>query len=132
MKKILFILITVASISTYAQVSNSAVVTNLSAEDFKKLSAADKNGVIIDLRTNEELASKGFIKGAIQLDWLAKDNEAQVEKLDKNKTYYIYCAAGGRSGDCAEYMEKHKFKRVFNLEKGFSGWVAKGMPIEKK
>ena len=132
MKKILFMLISVISLSTYSQTKNTTVVTNLSAEDFKKLSSADKNGVIIDLRTNDELASKGFIKGSIQLDWLANDNEQQVAKLDKNKTYYIYCAAGGRSGECAEFMEKHKFKRVFNLEKGFSGWAAKGLPIEKK
>ncbi len=132
MKKFLLILISIASITAYSQTANTTVVTNLSAEDFKKLSSADKNGVIIDLRTSDEITNKGFIKGSIQLDWLAKDNETQVEKLDKNKTYYIYCAAGGRSGDCAEFMEKHKFKRVFNLEKGFSGWAAKGMPIEKK
>ena len=132
MKKFLLILISFASITAYSQTANTTVVTNLSAEDFKKLSSSDKNGVIIDLRTNDEITNKGFIKGSIQLDWLAKDNETQVEKLDKNKTYYIYCAAGGRSGDCAEFMEKHKFKRVFNLEKGFSGWASKGMPIEKK
>ncbi len=129
---VLLIIITAVSFTAYSQTANTTVVTNLSAEDFKKLSSADKNGVIIDLRTNDELASKGFIKGSVQLDWLAKDNEQQVEKLDKNKTYYIYCASGGRSGDCAEFMEKHKFKRVFNLEKGFSSWAAKGLPIEKK
>jgi len=132
MKKFLFILISITSLNIYSQTATTTVVTNVSPEDFKKLSIADKNGIIIDLRTNDELKNKGFIKGAIQLDWLAKDNEAQVEKLDKNKTYYIYCAAGGRSGECAEFMEKHKFKKVFNLEKGFSSWAAKGLPIEKK
>lgn len=132
MKKILFILISAVSLYACAQKTNSQVITNVSAEEFQKLSSADKNGVVIDLRTNDELASKGFIKGSVQLDWLAKDNEQQVDKLDKNKTYYVYCASGGRSGECAEYMEKHKFKKVVNLEKGFTSWAAKGLPIEKK
>jgi len=134
MKK--YILIFASIISTalvsFSQVSNSTVVTNLTSKDFKTLSANDKSSVIIDLRTDDEIKSKGFIKGAVQLDFLAKDAEQKIDKLDKSKTYYVYCAAGGRSGEAAEYMEKHGFKRVFNLEKGFSDWAAKGMPVEKK
>ena len=132
MKKIILILICSISTGVFAQTAPSKVVSTVPAEEFAKLSAADKNGVIIDLRTTDEMNTKGFIKGAVQLDWLAKDNEAQVGKLDKNKTYYIYCAAGGRSGDCAEFMEKHNFKKVVNLDKGFSSWVKKGLPVAKK
>ena len=132
MKKFVFLIISIASITCYSQTTTPAVVQNISAEDFQKLSSSDKNGVIIDLRTAEELAKKGFIKGAIQIDFLAKDSEKQIDKLDKNKTYYVYCASGGRSGECAEYMEKHNFKRVFNLSKGFTSWAAKGLPVEKK
>ncbi len=132
MKKLLIVLISIAGFNALAQTTPSAIVTNISAEDFQKLSGSDKNSVIIDLRTDEELAKKGFIKGAVQIDFLAKDSEKQIDKLDKNKTYYIYCASGGRSGECAEYMEKHNFKRVFNLSKGFTSWSAKGLPVEKK
>ncbi len=132
MKNILFIILCACSLSVVAQSTTSSIVSNVSAEEFQKLSSADKNGVIIDLRTNEELNKKGFVKGATQLDWLAKDSEQQVDKLDKNKTYYIYCAAGGRSGECAEFMEKHHFKKVVNMSKGFSSWASKGLPIEKK
>ena len=134
MKKIIFIMIALVSFGykINAQAKNSTVVTNLSSERFKALIANDKNGMVIDLRTMEEITSKGFIKGSVRLDYLAKDAEKQVDKLDKNKTYYIYCASGGRSSDCAEYMEKHGFKRVFTLEKGFSEWLQKGFPVEKK
>jgi rhodanese-related sulfurtransferase len=44
----------------------------------------------------------------------------------------VYCQAGGRSADAAGYMEKQGFKKVFNLEKGFSDWKAKGFPVTKK
>ncbi|MCW3071533.1 MAG: Rhodanese-like protein [Bacteroidetes bacterium] len=131
MKKMMFVLVLlVSSLAVNAQ-TNTKVVTNLSAERFKAASANDKNSMIIDLRTIDEITTKGFIKGAMQIDYLAKDAEQKIDKLDKNKTYYIYCAGGGRSGECAEYMEKHGFKRVYNLEKGFSEWVTKGFPIEK-
>jgi phage shock protein E len=134
MKKIIMFLLTLISTSivSYAQVANSAVVTNLNPEKFNSAIAADKKGVVIDLRTSDEIKNKGYIKGSVQLDFLAKDAEQQIDKLDKTKTYYIYCAAGGRSGDAADYMQKHGFKRVFNLEKGFSDWASKGMPVEKK
>lgn len=135
MKKYFLIFITIFSFGTIvsnAQTKNSTVVTNLSSERFKAIISNDKNGQIIDLRATDEINGKGYIKGAVQLDFLAKDAEKQVDKLDKNKTYYIYCASGGRSSDCAEYMEKHGFKRVYTLEKGLSEWLQKGFPVEKK
>ena len=105
MKKLIFLFFAIIATSNVADAqSNSTVVTNLSTERFKVIIENDKNASIIDLRTTDEITKKGYIKGAIQLDFLAKDAEKQVDKLDKNKTYYIYCAGGGRSGDCAEYM----------------------------
>jgi len=114
-----------------AELGKEPVVTNLSAVRFKTIIENDKNGVVIDLRTNDEI-TKGYIKGAVQIDFLAKDAEAQIDKLDKTKTYYIYCAGGGRSTEAAEMMEKKGFKKVYTLEKGFSEWEQKKFPIEQK
>lgn len=119
-------------VGAFAQKANTQVVTNVSSERFKAIIEADKSAIILDLRTPDEVIKKGFIKGAILLDYLSKDFDKELAKLDKSKTYYIYCAAGGRSGDCAEQMEKQGFKRVYNLEKGLSDWITKGFPIEKK
>ena len=55
-----------------------------------------------------------------------------IKKLDKKKRYLIYCASGGRSSDCAEFMQKEGFKEVINLEKGFTDWKNKGFDIEMK
>jgi rhodanese-related sulfurtransferase len=54
-----------------------------------------------------------------------------IEALDKNKTYYIFCAGGGRSGDCLELMQKAGFKEVVELEKGFDNWKSKGFDVQK-
>lgn len=106
-------------------------IKHVDAATFKK-HIDQKNAVLIDLRTEDEIRSKGMIKGAMHLDFLAKDSETSISKLDKKKTYLIYCAGGGRSGDCAELMQRLGFKEIINLEKGFSDWKNKGYPIEKK
>jgi rhodanese-related sulfurtransferase len=106
-------------------------VENVDAATFKKL-IDEKKSVLIDLRTDDELKNKGYIKGATQIDWFGKNSEAVISKLDKKKTYLIYCAGGGRSGDCADLMKTQGFSHVVNLEKGFDDWKKKGFEVEQK
>jgi phage shock protein E len=133
MKKNFLLLITFLFTVSHvnSQTANTAVITNLSADQFKEMITTDKTATVIDLRTSNEI-EKGFISGSIQIDYLGKNFDTQMAALDKNKTYYVYCQAGGRSADAAGYMEKQGFKKVYNLEKGFSDWKAKGFPIDKK
>lgn len=122
MKKLFFLFVA----SLFCLLSQAQTqVKNVDAAAFKTY-IDNKQGVLIDLRTPEEIEKKGMIKGAIQLDYLAKNSEKEIEKLDKNKSYLIYCAGGGRSGECAELMTKLGFKEVINLEKGYGEWLRKG------
>jgi rhodanese-related sulfurtransferase len=117
-------------LGSFAAVSQTKV-ENVDAATFKKL-IDEKKGMLIDLRTDDELKNKGFIKGATQIDYFGKNAEAVISKLDKNKTYLIYCAGGGRSGECADLMKKEGFTHVVNLEKGFDDWKKKGFETEAK
>ncbi len=121
---ILFLFITLLGFS-------QTKIENVDAATFKKLIDENKS-VLIDLRTNDELKNKGFIKNAKQIDYFSKDAEAIIKKLDKKKTYLIYCAGGGRSGECADLMKANGFSHVVNLEKGFDDWKKKGFEIEIK
>lgn len=112
-------------------VAKAQNVKNVSAVEFKKL-MTEQNTVVIDLRTNDEINSKGFIKNMQQIDYLAKDADSKIEKLDRSKSYLLYCAGGGRSADAAEQMIKLGFKNVINLEKGFDDWKKQGLEVEKK
>ncbi len=103
--------------------------TNADAATFKNM-IAKNDGVLIDLRTPDE-TKKGIIKGAVEIDFLGKDFEANIEKLDKKKKYYLYCQGGGRSADAADYMVKHGFSSVVNLEKGYGSWVKQGFETTK-
>jgi rhodanese-related sulfurtransferase len=128
MKNILAFTFLFCAVTLFSQ--NKTKVENVDVATFKKY-IDEKKGELIDLRTTDELKSKGKIKNAKQIDFLAKDAEEQISKLDHNKTYLIYCAGGGRSGDCAELMQKQGFLHVVNLEKGFGDWVKQGQPVEQ-
>ena len=127
MKKIITLIALITSIIGFSQTK----IENVDATTFKKL-IDEKKSYLIDLRTDDELKNKGFIKGATQLDYLKKDSESVIAKLDKKKTYLIYCAGGGRSSECAELMQKLGFSHIVNLEKGFDDWKKKGFEIDIK
>jgi rhodanese-related sulfurtransferase len=127
MKKLLLFSILLGCFWCNAQ----TIVKNVDAPAFKKLIDENKY-TLIDLRTPGEISSKGKIKGALEIDFLAKDSELEIGKLDKKRPYLVYCAGGGRSSDCAELMQKEGFKEVINLEKGFEDWKKKGFEIERK
>ena len=126
MKKLILFLFVALSTSVFAQ--NKTTVENVDAATFKKY-IDEKKGELIDLRTSDEIKNKGSIKGAKQIDFLAKNAEEEITKLDHNKTYLIYCAGGGRSGDCAALMQKQGFSHVVNLEKGIEGWKKAGLEV---
>ena len=127
MKKTVILFPLFASVITFAQIK----VEHVDAATFKKF-IDEKKSLLIDLRTDDELKNKGYIKGATQIDYFKKDAEMVISKLDKKKTYLIYCAGGGRSGECADLMQKAGFVHVVDLEKGFDDWKKKGFEIEMK
>lgn len=129
MRKLITFILLILSISVFSQ--NKTKIEHVDAATFKKY-IDEKKSVLIDLRTDDELKNKGMIKGAVQIDFLAKDAEEKIAKLDKKKTYLVYCAGGGRSGDCAELMEKQGFSHVVNLEKGIEGWKKSGFETVTK
>jgi rhodanese-related sulfurtransferase len=87
-----------------------------------------RNGIVIDVRRPEEWKT-GYIKGAINIDYVAKDFEQRIAKLDKNKTYYVYCEVGGRSAQAAAYMKSQGFCKVVVLERGLKQWKEAGYPV---
>lgn len=91
----------------------------------------DKNAILLDVRTPEEY-SEAHLKGATLINYLdQKTFNEGIAKLDKNKTVYVYCRSGGRSGYSQEIMLKQGFKNVINLDGGIDAWKKAGLPVEK-
>jgi len=77
--------------------------------------------IILDVRTKEEcLESK--IPGSLNLDYYSENFKDNLDKLNKNLNYYIYCRSGNRSGKTVVILREKGFKNVFNLEGGILAW----------
>lgn len=100
----------------------------LPAKEFKtKLS--EKSAVLLDVRTTDEF-KEGHLDKALNKNVNDQDFEAYCTKLDKGKTYFVYCLAGKRSHKAAETMRK-KGLTVFELENGIEGWNEAKLPVVK-
>lgn len=86
--------------------------------------------VIIDVRTPEEFTG-GYIEGAINIDFYSETFADELDILDKNKVYLIYCRSGARSGSALDIMEELNFREVYNMTGGMIQWKAEGFPTVK-
>ena len=86
--------------------------------------------VIIDVRTPEEFTGE-HIENAININFYSESFQDTLNTLDKNKTYLIYCAVGGRSGSALDIMAELNFKEAYNILGGINQWKAGGFPTVK-
>lgn len=111
---------------------------NIKSEQSWQLLSADRESVLVDVRTLPEwtfvgipdLSSVG--KEALKLSWRiypAMDiNPVFTRKLsndikDKEKNILFICRSGGRSLEAAEAMTSLGYKNCFNISDGFEGSV---------
>jgi phage shock protein E len=107
----------------------AAVHKDVSPDEFEKL-ARQPETVILDVRSPKEFEA-GHLKNAVLVNFNAKDFDEQLKKLDKTKTYAVYCAVGGRSTKACGSLDTLGFPKVYNLTGGIKAWENAGKPIEK-
>ncbi len=87
---------------------------HISMDEAAKMMKADKNAVIVDVRTQEEYEKK-HVLGAICVP-LEDIRADKLDKLpDKNKTLMIYCWTGRRSEDASALLVKQGYKNVYDF-----------------
>jgi rhodanese-related sulfurtransferase len=86
--------------------------------------------IIIDVRTPEEFED-GHIENAINIDIRSETFQDEINELDVNKTYLIYCVVGVRSGLAAGFMEESGFQSIYDMKGGFEEWMDEGLPMTK-
>jgi rhodanese-related sulfurtransferase len=112
--------------------TKSAEYQEIGVDSLKTIIDSNENFLIIDVRTQEEyVGNLGHIKGSILRpvqeieDWYKEFLEYQ------NKTIYLVCRSGNRSGRATRFLLEHGFTRVANLAGGMLAWNNKEYPIEK-
>jgi rhodanese-related sulfurtransferase len=113
---------------TYTGVQRSAEVTQvLSPEDFQREVSA-VNRVLLDVRTPEEYAG-GHLQDARNIDFNGADFARDIESLDRNAPYAVYCRSGNRSGKVVAEMRTLGFTNVIDLRGGVLAWEREGRTV---
>jgi rhodanese-related sulfurtransferase len=131
MKNLFFVLVftlTSVFIGCAQQKGNESQSATLSAKEFQ--AAILQQGVqVLDVRSADEYKN-GHLKNALLANWNdPKEFQDRTQHLDKSKTVYVYCQAGGRSAAAQSYLIEKGFK-VINLEGGLSNWKMNNFPVE--
>ncbi len=111
----------------------AADIHNLSALEARSLIQENQNNpafVILDVRTPAEYG-QGHIAGAQLLNYKSAQFSAGLKRLDKTKTYFVYCRTGNRSGRALQMMESLGFGKIYHLKAGIMDWASQKLPMVK-
>ncbi len=104
-------------------------VEKITIEQFEEKRKA-KDVVVLDVRTPEEFKA-GHVPGATNLNYRDEKFADKVAKLDKDKTYLVYCATGRRSTGATAKMKEVGFGELYNFTGSMAEWNKAGKPVEK-
>ena len=113
--------------------TQTQIIKNITPKEAYTLILKNKDNpgfVILDVRTPGEFAN-GRIENAVNLDYYSQTFKNDLNKLDKDKTYLIYCRTGSRSGKALDIMKELKFGKVYNMLGGITQWKTEGLPTTK-
>lgn len=119
--------------SANAPSGKTTVIKKLSPKEAYDLVQARKgtpNFVVLDVRTPEEFES-GHVEGAININYHSETFVEELNKLDKNKSYLVYCRTGRRSGDTVGIMTRQGFGELYRIDGDISGWKSQNLPVVK-
>jgi phage shock protein E len=108
-------------------------VQNVTAAEAGQLIQTNKtnggNLVILDVRSPAEFAPE-HIEGAANVCLECGDTFAQdIQSLDKNAEYLVYCHSGRRSAMASNTMAQAGFTTVYNMTGGILAWEGAGYPV---
>jgi rhodanese-related sulfurtransferase len=131
MKNLFFVLVftmTSVFIGCAQKKATESQSTTLSVKEFQS-AILQQGAQVLDVRNADEYEN-GHIKNALLANWNdPKEFQDRTQHLDKSKTVYVYCQAGGRSAAAQSYLIERGFK-VINLEGGLSNWKMNNLPLE--
>lgn len=118
-----------ASVAPVAE--SQTIVVDVSAGEAHVLIQENRdnpNFVILDVRTPEEY-DEGHIEGAVNLNFYDDDYREQLENLDRDDTYLLFCRSGNRSGQTLDIMEEIEFMTIYHMTGGMIEWNEEGLPV---
>ena len=112
------------------QGQNIIALSPTEASDLIEKHKGDANFIILDIRTPTEY-QRGHLKDAIMIDYYSNAFANDIDRLDREKTYLVYCRSGNRSARSLDLFKKLEFKKIYHLSPGIKGWISEGLPLAK-
>jgi len=114
----------------FAQQQAQHDLVTIAPEAFKAEVDAGK-GMVLDIRTDEELAQGRIVAQPLHLDFYAPDFREKLSALDRSALYLLHCRSGSRSSQALAIMKELGFVHVHELRGGITAWSASGYPLVK-
>ena len=108
--------------------SGTAALETVSPDTAATIIAEDSGEVILDIRTPEEF-DQGIIKGAVNIDFYEPTFSTDLDALDKDAHYVVYCRSGNRSGQAMSTFADLGFTNVTEIDGGIANWYETGLPV---
>ena len=99
-------------------------LVNVGPAEFDRLRAAAPAGTLLDVRAPEEFAAF-HLDGAVNLNYLGPDFLEQIEALDPDRQYLVYCRSGRRSVRACTLMRNSGVRDLVHLDGGVNAYAAK-------
>ncbi len=94
--------------------------------DLDSFAAAHAAGAhVIDVREPGEYVD-GHVPGARLIPMAQLPS--RLHELDRDRSVYVVCASGNRSGAMTDLLAQHGFDAV-NVAGGTGGWIRSGRPV---
>ena len=119
---------TTSNFLTTTSVSNVPTITASAAYDLIQENISNPKFIILDVRTAAEFNS-GHIASATNIDYESTQFTTDVNLLEKNNQYLVYCATGVRGASATQIMVGLGFKNVQNLAGGITAWIQDEYPV---
>lgn len=84
---------------------------------------------VIDIRSAEEIAEGRLPQATMALDFYDPNFPAEIDKLDKDGFYLVYCRSGNRSAQAVAMMHGKGLANTWDLAGGINAWSAAGKQI---
>ena len=97
------------------------------ARDLLWKRSGDPDFVLLDVRTRKEFDAER-IAGAVMVDYNSPSFRDEIAKLDRSKSYLVYCRTGNRTNGAVKVMRELGFPNVIVFPGGITAWKEAGFP----
>jgi phage shock protein E len=108
--------------------SQSGFNGSVDPQEFLKLIDSEEY-IVLDLRTLPEYEESHITDEPMLIDFYQSDFKSQLDNLDKDGKYLIYCNSGNRSSSAVDIMEDFGFTDFYELKGGITAWKNESHPV---